>query len=405
MMLRKISMMLVGAKKRLLTHQPTLECLEGRTMLSTVPLIVNSLADSGVGTLRAEIGQANAGAATNQYVITFAARGTIDLLSALPALNNNIAINGLGAKNLTVQRDPNAADFSIFTVDSGVTVSLSGMTITGGNAVSGGGINNFGTLVVTNSVFTNNLASNYGGGISYTGGLPPIGGGGIDNEGGTLVVNNSTFTSNASFEGGGILNSYSGTATVNNSIFAKNSSRTEGGGIYNISGTLTIYDSNFTSNTVLVGGGGLYSNGATTVMDSTFANNSAVEEAGAIGNGSVEYLSVYNSIFTDNSASYGGAIANLASATFHAPVMVYGCIFIGNTAMLDTSVSSWGGDPYRNGNGGAVFNEGSLTIEYCILADNSATNGGGIYNDTFFGGNTLIDTRNLFFDNTGGNIN
>lgn len=80
MTLRKIPMMLVGAKNRLRTHQPTLECLEGRTMLSTVPLIVSSLADSGGGSLRAEIGQANAGPATNQYLIRFAVKGTVDLL-------------------------------------------------------------------------------------------------------------------------------------------------------------------------------------------------------------------------------------------------------------------------------------------------------------------------------------
>jgi len=134
MVLRKISMMLVGAKNRLRTHQPTLECLEGRTLLSPVPLIVTSLADSGAGTLRAEIGQANAGPATNQYVITFAVRGTIDLLSALPALNNNIAINGPGAKKLRVQRDSSDVDFSVFTVGSYKSVTISGMTIAGGNA-------------------------------------------------------------------------------------------------------------------------------------------------------------------------------------------------------------------------------------------------------------------------------
>ena len=320
---------------------------------------------------------------------------------------------GPGASKLTVQRDssPSTPLFSVFRVDSGVTASLSGMTITGGNNVSGGGINNFGTLVVTNSVFTDNLASDYGGGLSYTGGLPPIGGGGIDNEGGSLLVDSSTFTSNASFEGGGILNSYGGIATVDNSTFTNNSARSAGGAIDNLnylsstSPQLTISHCIFTNNTSLVGGGGLLSGGIATVIDSNFVNNSAVEEGGGIVNGGSS-MTILGGVFTDNSASYGGAFANLASsATGKSTASIYGCIFIGNTAIADPSVSNFNGDPNNNGNGGAIFNEGSLTIEYCLLANNSATIGGAIYNDSFYGANTLIDTENLFFNNAGGNIN
>ncbi len=68
----------------------TLERLEDRTVLSTIPLVVNSLADSGVGTLRDAITAADAGSAGNKYVITFAVNGAIDLKSALPDLANNI---------------------------------------------------------------------------------------------------------------------------------------------------------------------------------------------------------------------------------------------------------------------------------------------------------------------------
>ena len=68
----------------------TLERLEDRAMLSTIPLMVNSLADSGVGTLRFEITVADKGAITNpanQYVITFKKGliGTIDLTQTCAA--------------------------------------------------------------------------------------------------------------------------------------------------------------------------------------------------------------------------------------------------------------------------------------------------------------------------------
>jgi hypothetical protein len=116
-----------------------LERLEERTMLSTITLTVDSTADAspppGVTTLREAITQAD-GDTANQYVINLAVEGTIDLTSSL-ALTNNIALKGPGASDLTVQPDPNAAPFSVFTDISGVTVGLSGMTIAGGNAGSG----------------------------------------------------------------------------------------------------------------------------------------------------------------------------------------------------------------------------------------------------------------------------
>src|SRR5208337_2292507 len=188
---------------------------------------VSSLDDSGVGTLRAAISQADTG---NSYVIKFAVKGTIDLTSALPALDNNIVIKGPGASNLTVQRDsrPSTPLFSVFTVDSGVTVSLSGMTIAGGNAgvdgygggisaYDGGGIFNAGTVTVTSSIFINN--SGLGGGI-------------YNDSGGIVTVRDSSFTSNSASHGGGIFNG--GTATVSSSSFTSNSANTEGGGIDNL---------------------------------------------------------------------------------------------------------------------------------------------------------------------------
>src|SRR5207244_3424358 len=114
--------------------------------------------------------------------------GTITLESALPDLNNNITINGLRAGASTVQRDPAASSsFRIFTVDAGKTVSLSDLTIAGGIADNGGGIENFGTVTVSGSSFTGNSAS---GGD----------GGGLYNEG-TATVIRSSFTGNS--EGGG----------------------------------------------------------------------------------------------------------------------------------------------------------------------------------------------------------
>ena len=77
--------------------RPIVTLLEERTLLSTLNLTVNTLADdpngpiSGYTTLRDAITQANA-STDSQEVINFASglQGTIDLTQALPDLNNNI---------------------------------------------------------------------------------------------------------------------------------------------------------------------------------------------------------------------------------------------------------------------------------------------------------------------------
>lgn len=86
--------MVTSRKNR--SRRPVLENLEGRQLLSTVTLPVTSLADSGVGTLRAQITTANSGLSTDNYVIPIEAKGVISLKSLLPALTRNISIIGPG---------------------------------------------------------------------------------------------------------------------------------------------------------------------------------------------------------------------------------------------------------------------------------------------------------------------
>ena len=212
------------------------------SLLSTVPITVTSLADSGTGTLRAAITTADAGSISNQYAIGFASglTGTINLTEALANLSNNISITGPGASSLIINRVSTAADFSIFTVNSSYkTINISGVTIKDGNAGtnSGDGVSmNCGTLTVTNSIFSDNSASFGGGGI-YNGpnsvsltvtdticsGNSASGGGGIHYEGsGALTVSNSTFSSNDGSTGGGIQATGGTLLTVTSSTFSGN---------------------------------------------------------------------------------------------------------------------------------------------------------------------------------------
>ena len=242
--------------RRLRSFRPIVALLEERSLLSSLSLTVTTLADDqispihGQTTLRDAITQADA-RTTNQYVITFAVNGTIDLTKALPDLKNNITLEGPGASKLIVTRNSSAVAFSVFTVDSGETVRLFGMTIAGGNSIYGGGIYNDGTLTVTSSTFTDN---------SVTDGC---GGGIYNDDDGKLTVTDSIFISNSATDGwgGGICND--GTVTVNNCIFTHNSA-TDGAGIAS-DGTLTVKYSIFANNSATDGGGINYLNTSTLI--------------------------------------------------------------------------------------------------------------------------------------------
>ena len=202
-------------------------------------------------------------------VIYFAVTGTIPLNDAngtLPALDSDMKILGPGANALTIKRDPAAAPFLIFTVNTGEVVTLSGLTVTGGSGfLNGGGIsNNHATLTLSNCTVSGNSATFAGGGIYNDG---------SSGDSATLTITNSTLSGNSARFGGGIENdgsSFGGSAklTITNSTLSGNSASIAGGGIVNSGGgrapagsaTLTVRNSTLSDNS---GGGILNSNGGT----------------------------------------------------------------------------------------------------------------------------------------------
>ena len=192
--------------------------------------------DSGDGSLRQAITNANAFPTDDEITFTASANGTIALLSALPDLANNgaVTISGNGAANTVIS---GGRSVRVFHVDPETTAAISGVSITNGQAVDGGGINNEGVLTVSNTTLDGNSASTSGGGI--------------DNSG-KLTVTNTTFTDNeADVYGGGIDND--NTLTVINTIFIGNRSET-GGAIFN-EGALTVTNSTISGNGARTGGG------------------------------------------------------------------------------------------------------------------------------------------------------
>jgi hypothetical protein len=170
---------------------------------------------------------------------------------------------------------------------------LSKLTIRNGNATWGGGIDNNGTLTVTNTTISGNSAG-YGGGIYDSGtltitnstitGNSAIGeGGGIENFG-TLTIQRSTITANNAPNGSGI-NIVVGAVAITNSTISGNSG-TWGGGIDNdLGGTATITNSTISGNSVSSMGGGIFNYGVLTINNVTISGNSAAAGVGGIWSG------------------------------------------------------------------------------------------------------------------------
>jgi hypothetical protein len=316
---------------RVRAYRPRFEVLEGRNLLS--PYVVDRLTDSGAGSglagdLRYCIDQAADGDA-----ITFDVTGTINLTGALPDLTHSIDIEGPGAAQLTVRRNT-GGNYRIFTVDSGTTVSISGLTITNGFVIgagflAGGGILNGGTLTVSNCTISGNKAGQIGGDNGSGGGIANFG---------TLTLSNSTVAGNDAYGGnagagddpcgGGIFNDF-GTLTVNNGTISGNTvlwhsfddAGGNGGGICNEYGTVTISNSTVSGNSAPAGyGGGIYNDdyGTLTLNNATVSGNSAGYDGGGIVNGieSGGALHARNTIIAGNTNYYGDPddlIGNLGS--------------------------------------------------------------------------------------------
>lgn len=224
-------------------------------------IIVLNTADSGAGSLREALDGICPGG-----VITFSPDfnmpQTITLAGEV-AINKDIAINGPGANLLTINANNAGRAFNI----SGGDVSLSGVTITGGNAANGGGIANLGgTVTLTNSVVTGNSASDLGGGIYSTSALTIVG----------STVSSNTANSVTGATGGGIHST--GPLTVINSTASGNSvpnGDINGGGI-RLEGTSSIINATITNNSaagVNSAGGLLQTNGLVTVRNTIVAAN------------------------------------------------------------------------------------------------------------------------------------
>jgi hypothetical protein len=228
--------------------------------------IVVNTNDAGEGSLRLAI--LNSNGIVGPETITFegetftnATAYVIDIQSQLPAFTGETTVMGPGADKLTIRRPSTAtSEYRIMQVDTGANVTVSGVTITGGRDLSGGGILNRGTLTLIQAAVSGNAAtSGPGGGINNSRTLTLIqtvvsGNGSTSGSGGgvynvdTLLLIQTTISGNTAFSlGGGIQNLGFTLRLIQSTVSGNTAASGRGGGISSLTRPLTL------SNTLIVG--------------------------------------------------------------------------------------------------------------------------------------------------------
>ena len=177
-------------------------------------------------------------------------------------------------------------------VATGSTLTVTGSVFSGNmTAIGGGAIENGGTLIVTDSTFSNNTAG---------------GGGGIDSFG-SVTVSGSTFTGNQAEAGGAIASA--GPLTITNSTFTQNVAES-GGALWNGSGvTMDVSYSTLAENggSVSPGGSGtIFAFGGTVTLQSTVLGDTARRHCG----GSGTFVSQGDNIVSDDSCVPASVVTN-----------------------------------------------------------------------------------------------
>ncbi|MCZ2342716.1 MAG: cadherin-like domain-containing protein [Bacteroidales bacterium] len=278
-----------------------LERLESRDVPTT--FFVDNNADSGLGSLRQAIDDANLAPGADTIEFRSLQSGTITLASAL-SVTDSVSIVGPGADAVTISGNNTNRIFNINNISLPIDVTISDLKLADGNATD---INGGGAIFALNA---------------------------------NLQLNTLIFSNNKSVNIGGAIGASSDTSiTVENSIFTGNQSGSDGGAIYQFgyTGLLRIEGSLFDNNTAINEGGAVYIDGSNgdRIENSTFTRNTA-DEGGAInfspGNGNESLLQLINVTATQNTARAYGGISGAQAA----PILL-NSIIAGNTSTDPTT--------------------------------------------------------------------
>jgi hypothetical protein len=399
------------ARKRRLQQKQSIrlgfETLEDRRLLATFS--VTNLNDAGSGSLRAAISSANNSNGADQITFTgSAASGVIALTSGELRITDDVTIDASGsAGGITIDAGDGADNifnthdgFRIFKVDdnssSTIDVQLVGLTLTGGDTVSGAdeGINGESggaiwsreNLTLTGVTITANATGDGGRGrdhLVHDGGGGERGGsggsgGGVFSTIGTLTIIGSTIIGNVTGDGGDGGECFFSTGGGDGGAGG------HGGGVYSSGSTLTIIDTTISGNTLGNGGAGGRHNGS----ESLHGDGGKGGDGGGVFSSDVS-LTITSSTISGNAAGSGGFSLLSVGPGFGGDG---GGIHADGDATISVSTVEGNSTTGRRARGGGIFTfSGDLTLNSSTVSRNSATwsnatgssstnaKGGGIY--------------------------
>lgn len=313
---------------------------------------VTSNADSGPGSLRDTV----AGATPGDTIRFDMARviSPIALSSGQIVLDKDVTIEGPGANLLAIRNTaPLGTTSRVLLVQSGVTVTISGLTVTGGNVLSpenGGGILSTGVLTVSYSTVSGNAA---------TGGF----GGGIAAMDGSLTVAHSTISDNfAEHFGGGVL-AYAPTV-VTHSTISGNRAAHDGGALLSSLRPLTVANSTISGNSAT--SAGIYvQGGPATFLNSTVSGNSALFFGGLFAQ--MATVTLRNTILAGNQGTGGDCLSASSQVTAE-----FSLIASGLNCLYGSKISNLTGDPLL----GPLEDNGGPTLTHALQQGSPAIDAG-----------------------------
>lgn len=201
------------------------------------------------------------------YTLTVPYKGTAN---GLPVITTAITLEGTAT---TIRRAPGALLlFRVIEVGLTGNLTVKSVTVREGRApllANGGGILNHGTLTLTGSTLTDNIAGASGGGVYNNGTM-------------TFTSGSITFNSTGLLGNGGGIYNNNGTVTCTSTPIGDNSAVLQGGGIFTVGGIVTITSSPVTFNHAVLIPGGIYRSGGTmTITASPVTANTPTNCAGS----------------------------------------------------------------------------------------------------------------------------
>ena len=323
------------------------------------------------------------------------------------------AIGGIGTamSQITSEGDRLIIIGTVPTIGQNLTLKSFAFTIEGLDAsstITGDGgtgrlftINGATSADVTfkNLTFLNNSTTLAGGAVLFN-----------NNAGAKVTFDNCNFTGNtvANAAGGGALFFANGELNIIDSSFENNTSIDEAGAINGVSGTITITNTLFKSNSAATKGGAIYSSNANfTITGSTFYDNATTNTSGQTG-GAAFYVagvnstnSITNCTFFENTIALPNNQDYGAIRTDNGNTTVSNSLFYDNkTNNGDGAPSDWGSGP----NGTQTFNT-SIAQWISTNVDNQ-DEGAGSITGLKGGGGTPADlaSSNLTFNATSGYV-